>query len=44
MHWLVPFIVAEIHESGAIRIEQIDGILRHGWVNGANLNPYMPPQ
>jgi hypothetical protein len=34
MHWLGPFIVAEIHESGVVRLTQLDGILHPGWVNG----------
>jgi hypothetical protein len=41
MHWLAPFIVAKIQESGAIQLEQLDGVLHPGWVNGAHLNPYI---
>jgi hypothetical protein len=41
MHWLGPFIVVEIHESGVVRITQIDGILHHRWVNGTHLKPYI---
>jgi hypothetical protein len=41
MHWLGPFIVAEIQPSGAVRLTQLDGILRPGWVNGAHLKPYI---
>ena len=41
MHWLGPFIVAEIQRSGAVRLVQLDGMLRPGWVNGARLKPYM---
>jgi hypothetical protein len=41
MHWLGPFIVAEIRPSGAVRLMQLDGMLRPGWVNGARLKPYM---
>jgi hypothetical protein len=41
MHWLGPFIVAEIRHSGAVKLAQLDGILRPGWVNGAHLKPYI---
>jgi hypothetical protein len=41
MHWLGPFIVAEIRPSGAVKLVQLDGILRLGWVNGTHLKPYM---
>jgi hypothetical protein len=27
MHWLGPFIVVEIHESGAVKLVQLDGII-----------------
>jgi hypothetical protein len=41
MHWLGPSIIAEIRPSGAVRLRQLDGILRPGWVNNALLKPYM---
>jgi hypothetical protein len=41
MHWLGPFIVVEIQQSGAVMLVQIDGILWPGWVNGAHLKPYI---
>jgi hypothetical protein len=41
MHWLGPFIVAEIQHSGAVRLAQLDGMMRPGWVNDAHLKPYM---
>jgi hypothetical protein len=41
MHWLGPFIVEKIHESGAVKLVQLDGVLGHGWVNGTHRNPYM---
>jgi hypothetical protein len=41
MHWLGPFIVAEIHDSGVVKLVQLDGILRPRWVNGACLKPYL---
>jgi hypothetical protein len=30
MHWLGPFIIAEICESGAVILVQLNGILRPG--------------
>jgi hypothetical protein len=30
MHWLVPFIVEEIRFSGAVKLVQLDGIVRPG--------------
>jgi hypothetical protein len=41
MHWLGPFIVAEIRPSGVVRLTQLDGVLRLGWVNGTRLKPYL---
>jgi hypothetical protein len=41
MHWLGPFIVAEIRPSGAVRLAQLDGMLQPGWVNVAHLKPYI---
>jgi hypothetical protein len=41
MHWLGPFVVAEIRESEVVILPQIYGILRPEWVNGAHLNPYI---
>jgi hypothetical protein len=41
MHWLGPFIIAEIRPLGAVKIVQLDGMLRPGWVNDALLKPYM---
>jgi hypothetical protein len=41
MHWLGPFIVVEIRESGAVKLAQLDGVLRPGWVNGTCLKPYL---
>lgn len=40
-HWLGPFIVAEIRESGVVRLTQLDSIILPGWVNGARLKPYV---
>jgi hypothetical protein len=41
MHWLGPFIVAKIQHSGAVKLAQLDGILRPRWVNGTHLKPYI---
>ena len=41
MHWLGPFIVVEIYESGVVRLAKLDRFIRLGWVNGACLNPYI---
>jgi len=40
MHWLGSFIFAEIKESGAVKLAQLDRILLLGWVNGAYLEPF----
>lgn len=37
MHWLGPFIVAEIKGSGMVRLTKLDGGMLLGWVNGACL-------
>ena len=39
MHCLSMFIVAEMRESGVVKLAQLDGILILGWVNGAHLKP-----
>jgi hypothetical protein len=41
MHWLGPFLIVEIYESGSIKLEKLDGILRPGWMNGTRLKPYL---
>jgi hypothetical protein len=41
MHWLGPFIVAEIRHSGEVKLAQLDGILWLGWVNGTRLKSYI---
>jgi hypothetical protein len=41
MHWLGPFIVAEIRPYGVVRLAQLDGMLGPIWVNGTRLKPYM---
>ena len=40
MHWLGPYFVIEIRDSGAVRLAQLDGTVLPGWVNGACLKPY----
>jgi hypothetical protein len=41
MHWLGPFLVAEIRPLGAVRLVQLDGVLQPGWVNGTHLKLYL---
>jgi hypothetical protein len=41
MHWLGPFLVAEIRESNVGRLTQIDGILCPKWVNGVHQKHYI---
>jgi hypothetical protein len=41
MHWLGPFIVAEIRPLGAVQLAQLDGMLQPGWVNETRLKPYI---
>ena len=40
MHWLGPYFVIEIRDSGAVQLAQLDGTVLPGWVNGARLKPY----
>ena len=40
MHWLGPYFVIEIRDSGAVRLAQLDDTVLPGWVNGACLKPY----
>jgi len=40
MHWLGPFIVTEIRDSGEVRLAQLDRVVLHGWVNGTHMNPF----
>jgi len=40
MHWLGPFIVAEIRGSRAVKLAQLDEILIQRWVNGAHLKHF----
>jgi len=41
MHWLGPFIVTKIRDSGEVWLAQLDGVLLHGWVNGAGIKKKM---
>ena len=43
MHWLGPFIFAEVREFGAVKLAQVDGILLLGWVNNAHLKLFHDP-
>lgn len=40
MHWLEPFIIAEVKELGVFKLAQLDGFQVLGWVNGAHLKPF----
>lgn len=44
MHWLGPFMVAEIKDFWAVRLAKLDGIMLPGWVNGARLKPFHNPK
>jgi len=41
MHWLGPSVATKIWESRVVRLEQLNGILCPGWVNGAQINLYI---
>jgi hypothetical protein len=44
MHWLGPFIVVEIQDSGVVKLAKINVILHPGWVNDACLKSYLSNQ
>ena len=39
-HWLGPYIVKEITEGGAVKLEKLNGIDVIGIINGSQLKPY----
>ncbi len=43
MHWLGPFIVADIKDFGAVKLAQLDELMLPGWVNGTCLKPFYKP-
>jgi len=44
MHWLGPFLVTTIQDLKEVKLVQLDGELRDGWVNRARLKPFNPPK
>lgn len=43
MHWLRHFVVADIIETRANHLAQLDGTLQPRWVKGTRLKPYSTP-
>ena len=39
-HWLGPYVVKEITDGGAVKLEKLDGTKFRGLINGSRLNPY----
>ena len=39
-HWLVPYIVIQLTEGGAMHLQKLDGTPFKGLVNGSRLKPY----
>ena len=39
-HWLGPYVVKEITEGGAMKLEKLDGTKFRGIINGIRLKPY----
>ena len=39
-HWLGPYVVKEIIDGGAVKLEKLDGMKVRGLVNGIWLKPY----
>ena len=39
-HWLGPYVVKEITDGGAVKLEKFDGIEVRGLINGSQLKPY----
>jgi len=40
INYLGSFIVMEIKYFGEVRLMKLDGVLLHGWLNGACLKPF----
>ena len=40
MHWLGPYVVKEITDGGAVKLEKLDGTEARVLINGIRLNPY----
>ena len=39
-HWLGPYVVMEITDIAAVKLEKIDGTEVRGLINGSQLKPY----
>ena len=39
-HWLGPYVVKEMIDGGAVKLEKLDGTEVRGLVNGSRLKPY----
>ena len=39
-HWLDPYVVKEIIDGGATKLEKLDGTEVKGLINGSRLKPY----
>ena len=39
-HWLGPYVVIEITNRAAVKLEKIDGTEVRGLINGSQLKPY----
>ena len=39
-HWLGPYVVKEITDGGAVKLEKLDGTEVRGLINGSSLKPY----
>ena len=39
-HWLGPYVVKEITDGGALKLEKLDGTKVRGMVKGSRLKPY----
>ena len=39
-HWLGPYLVKEIVDGGAMKLEKMDGMEVRGHINGSRLKPY----
>ena len=40
IHWVRPYVVKEITDGGAVKLEKLDGTEVRGIVNGSRLKPY----
>jgi hypothetical protein len=40
MHWLGPYVIKQVMETGVAQLETLNGELLGGMVNGSRLKPY----